>query len=332
MDRKEFAARELDKNKKYQEKHDKLRDAYVEYINTGSHEAMDAIVALAMELHIAWAYSRTHDIDEAQDIIVIGAFKVHHGIEKKYKDPNQTPVAPDRISGYVHKIYEYTLIDYIRKKKKGKQKDALPDVSLDDIPGALETAKQAMTKYLEEVGDDPFQAVSAKERAQLFHDLLIEYCRALMNYERTDPPHALALYFARIIPHQLEEISYDVATSSKWAWMCMREHTFECLTKFSERNIRKYVSPKLAWCDEYKRKLNAPCKKVLPTKPLKQVMASAIMTERNIGHWSSELHKTISKRMFKKIRYNSDLAARAKAYIEDADPTFGALLYGGEKK
>ena len=318
--------------KQYQEKHEKLRNAYVRYISSGSLEALDEIVVLAMDLHVAWAYSRSRNSDDAQDVLVFGATKLYHAIEKKYNDPSQSPIDPDKFSGYVHQVFKTARIDDERAKRKGKDKDALPDVSLDDIPGALEAAKQAMTKYLESVGDDPFLAVSAKEQAELFHDLLIEYCKSFMSYERTDPPHALSLYFARVIPHQLGKISYKKASSSTWAWMCMKDHTFECLTRFSEKNIQKYVSPNLEWCEVYKAKLSALCDKVSPQVPLKQVVASDIMTDRNVGHWSNELHGTISKRMFKEMRKNPDLVERAKAYIVDTDPTFGALLYGGDKK
>lgn len=318
--------------KQYQEKHEKLRNAYVRYISSGSLEALDEIVVLAMDLHFAWAYSRTRNSDEAQGIIVIGATKLYHGLKKKYNDPSQTPIDPDRISAYVQTVYKYALIDYIREKKKGKKQDDLPDISFDELAGAIEAAKQEVTKYLESVGDDPFQVVSVKEQAELFHDMLIEYCKTLMSYERTDPPHALSLYFARVIPHQLGKISYKTASSSTWAWMCMKDHTFECLTRFSEKNIQKYVSPNLEWCEGYKAKLSAPCDKVSPPVPLKQVVASDIITERNVGHWSNELHGTISKRMFKEMRKNPDLVERAKAYIADTDPTFGALLYGGDKK
>jgi hypothetical protein len=142
---------------------------------------------------------------------------------------------------------------------------------------------------------------------------------------------ALSLYFARVIPHQLDAISEKRQTSPQWAWKVMHNHTLGCLTNYSEKKIRQYLSPRLAWCDAYVSQLQMPCEGVVPPRQLQEVLAQEIMTETNVSHWSSELHTRLHKETIRWLRTQPDFVKLAREYIEN-DPIMGAVLQGGKER
>jgi hypothetical protein len=339
MDKKEFAESQLRRNGIYQEKHDKLKALYVQYLDTGALETMDELIVMVMQLHTGWAYGQFRNPEYAKDLIVIGATKVYEGLQKKQDDPTQKPVDPEKISGYVHRVYENTRKDMLKKINRERQRaeddDLLPEkrlpISLGELAETLERAYIESGWWKPVTCDDPFDILCRREKARVCHEFLAAYCRILMLLQNVPIQRALSLYFARVIPHQLDAISEKRQTSPQWAWQVMHNHTLGCLTKYSEEKIRQYLSPQLAWCDAYVSQLQMPCEGMVPQRRLQEVLAQEVMTETNVSHWSSELHTRLHKETIRWLRTQPDFVKLAREYIEN-DPIMGAVLQGGKER
>lgn len=335
MGQKKVIDYELKKNEHYQRLHDELVQLYIKYLNNGSSRTLDDIVRIILDLHNAWAKKNTFNYDEEQDLLVVGATKAFKIIVAQ-REKAEDAIAPEKINSYVHQIFKNELIDIIRKHKKGKTdedlfpQDELSPISLDRLASPSDPDPKPLIDTIPDDGANPYEMLAREEKAALFHDILVEYCRLYMNRHQSDLKHTLSLFYARVLPHNLDAISDYVATSPKWAWTRMKDHSFLYLTDESESMTKEYISTDLAWCTELRSSLERDCPQLSPPKALKKTLAREIMDQGDVGHWSTELHNTIRKELFDLIQADSDLVSRAKAYIENTDRTFGGLLYGGK--
>ena len=335
MARRKVAQQELERDEKYQPLYDELTKLYFHYLDTGSSDTMDRITLLVMDLNKDWVKASTFSYDDEQDVLLVGTTKAFLAIRRSREDPEKYYIDPKSLPSYVHRIFENELTDLIRRRKKRKldEDEVAPDkmrpISLDVLPDEFsDEAVSALLTFLEAPKGDVFDQVTREERAALFHDILVEYCRVIMTVCKTDLEHALSLFYARIIPHVEDLISERIATSTKWAWGHMKGKSFLFLTDESETSVQRNIDSGLAWGDPLRGQLEADCFKVTPVKPYKAVVTEEVITAQNIGHWSKELHDKAKKKLFAIIREDPVFVSRAKAYIENTDRSFGSLLYG----
>ena len=335
MARRKVAKQELERDEKYQPLYEELTKLYFHYLDAGSSDTMDRITLLVMDLNKDWVKASTFSYDDEQDLLLVGATKAFLAIRRSRENPEKYYIDPKSLPGYVHKIFENELTDMIRKRKKSKldEKEAAPDkmrpISLDALPDEFsDETISALLSFLEDPKGNVFDQATREERAALFHDILVEYCRVIMVACKTDLEHALSLFYARVVPHVEDLISERIAASTKWAWGHMKGKTFLFLTDESETSIRVNIDPGLAWGDPLRGQLEEDCVKVMPVKPYKTVVTEEVITEQNIGHWSKELHDKAKRKLFAIIREDPVFVTRAKAYIENTDRSFGSLLYG----
>lgn len=233
--------------------------------------------------------------------------------------------------------YEQKLREVKRKGKKGKedQKSYMEvvylDANLPDSDGTYgELAADPNKKNRAE------SEVFAEESRNIFGIYLQKYCQAMTN-AKAEPPRALALYYARILPHVLyimygiETIPDSKGASAAWAFEHMQEKTMEILGEQSGK--KKCRNGCMIRCDDRRilEQMDLEIYVNSERKLLKDVVYTEVYDQRRIDDWSESMHKTVTELAHREIKKDKRLANWAVDHIVESDKTYN-LFKGGRKK
>ena len=200
--------------------------------------------------------------------------------------------AVDNFAYYAFGVYKIKTLDLIRKVSKNRAK--IPLISIDKPIG--DDGKQTIGDTIPAQFYDPFEE---DEKRKLYSEVFRYYCFAFMNSDAY-PPRCLALFYARVLPHLLEEIPYTKAASAKWAFERMGTQSVANLTHDSEKIIQKDITRDLAWGQSV---------------VLREVIYTTVYDKGKIEDWADYMHKATRKDAVKLIRSDKDLLDVVKAYV-----------------
>ena len=247
---------------------------------------------------------------------------------------------------YIHKAvdiamkkisYEQKLKEVKRKGKKGKedQNGQMEVIFLDNnLPDSDATYA--------EIAADPNKKnraeskTFAEESSNIFGTYFRKYCQAMTN-AKAEPPRALALYYARILPHVLhiidgtETIPDSMGASATWAFEYMQKKTMEILGKQSEEEMQKSIYGSLQWSENFWNQMELEIYINLEKKRLKDVVYTEVYDKGKIEDWSESMHETVTKLAYREIKKDKRLENWAVDYIVERDKTY-KLFKGGSKK
>ena len=248
--------------------------------------------------------------------------EARQGIWTRIKKQRETGELHKEFSQYCGGIYTYKAVDIAKKKNSYEQK-------IREVKKKCKKGKEDQKSYMEvvyldanlpdsdgtygELAADPNKKnraeseVFAEESRNIFGIYLQKYCQAMTN-AKAEPPRALALYYARILPHVLyimygiETIPDSKGASAAWAFEHMQEKTMEILGEKSEEEML-----------------------------LKDVVYTEVYDQRRIDDWSESMHKTVTELAHREIKKDKRLANWAVDHIVESDKTYN-LFKGGRKK
>ena len=178
--------------------------------------------------------------------------------------------------------------------------------------------------------------VFAEESRNIFGIYLQKYCQAMTN-TKAEPPRALALYYARILPHVLH-IMYGIETipdskgaSAAWAFEHMQEKTMEILGEQSEEEMQELMYDSLQWSEHFWKQMQLEIYINSERMFLKDVVYTEVYDQRRIDDWSESMHKTVTELAHREIKKDKRLANWAVDHIVESDKTYN-LFKGGRKK
>ena len=178
--------------------------------------------------------------------------------------------------------------------------------------------------------------VFAEESRNIFGIYLQKYCQAMTN-AKAEPPRALALYYARILPHVLyimygiETIPDSKGASAAWAFEHMQEKTMEILGEQSEEEMQEWLYDSLRWSENFWNQMDLEIYVNSERKLLKDVVYTEVYDQRRIDDWSESMHKTVTELAHREIKKDKRLANWAVDHIVESDKTYN-LFKGGRKK
>lgn len=215
--------------------------------------------------------------------------------------------AVDNFAYYAFGVYKIKALDLIRKVSKNRAKVSL--VSIDEPIG--DDGKQTICDTIPAQFYDSFEE---DEKRKLYSEVFRYYCFAFMNSDAY-PPRCLALFYARVLPHLLEEIPYTKAASAKWAFERMGTQSVANLTHDSEKIIQKDITRDLAWGPGYMHQLDEDVSIMGKSIVLRDVIFTAVYDKGKIEDWADYMHKVTRKDAVKLIQSDKDLLDMVKAYV-----------------
>lgn len=197
--------------------------------------------------------------------------EARQGIWTQIKKQRKTGEVRKDFSQYCGGIYTHKAVDIAKKKNSYEQK--LREVKRKGKKGKEDQKSYMEVVYLDanlpdsdgtygELAADPNKKnraeseVFAEESRNIFGIYLQKYCQAMTN-AKAEPPRALALYYARILPHVLyimygiETIPDSKGASAAWAFEHMQEKTMEILGEQSEEEMQEWLCDSLRWSENF---------------------------------------------------------------------------------
>ena len=243
--------------------------------------------------------------------------EARQGIWTRIKKQRETGELHKEFSQYCGGIYTYKVV-YL-------------DANLPDSDGTYgELAADPNKKNRAE------SEVFAEESRNIFGIYLQKYCQAMTN-AKAEPPRALALYYARILPHVLyimygiETIPDSKGASAAWAFEHMQEKTMEILGEQSEEEMQEWLYDSLRWSENFWNQMDLEIYVNSERKLLKDVVYTEVYDQRRIDDWSESMHKTVTELAHREIKKDKRLANWAVDHIVESDKTYN-LFKGGRKK
>lgn len=277
--------------------------------------------------------------------------EARQGIWTQIKKQRKTGEVRKDFSQYCGGIYTYKAVDIAKKKNSYEQK--LREVKRKGKKGKEDQKSYMEVVYLDanlpdsdgtygELAADPNKKnraeseVFAEESRNIFGIYLQKYCQAMTN-AKAEPPRALALYYARILPHVLyimygiETIPDSKGASAAWAFEHMQEKTMEILGEQSEEEMQEWLYDSLRWSENFWNQMDLEIYVNSERKLLKDVVYTEVYDQRRIDDWSESMHKTVTELAHREIKKDKRLANWAVDHIVESDKTYN-LFKGGRKK
>ena len=277
--------------------------------------------------------------------------EARQGIWTRIKKQRETGELHKEFSQYCGGIYTYKAVDIAKKKNSYEQK--MREVKKKGKKGKEDQKSYMEVVYLDanlpdsdgtygELAADPNKKnraeseVFAEESRNIFGIYLQKYCQAMTN-AKAEPPRALALYYARILPHVLyimygiETIPDSKGASAAWAFEHMQEKTMEILGEQSEEEMQDWLYDSLRWSENFWNQMDLEIYVNSERKLLKDVVYTEVYDQRRIDDWSESMHKTVTELAHREIKKDKRLANWAVDHIVESDKTYN-LFKGGRKK
>ena len=207
---------------------------------------------------------------------------------------------------YAFGIYKKKTLDIIRKISK--KRIQLEIVSIDDPVG---TEGKQLIDYLPYVQP---KLGEQDEIRQIYEGVFRIYCISFMN-SKTFPPRCLALYYARVLPHLLEEIPDSKATSAKWAVERIGNRSVAELTQESEKTLQNDIDKELAWGIYYIKQLDDEIDIQGEKCQLRRVIYTRLYDKSKIEDWADYMHKVALRTSTKLLLEDQKLLELVKEYV-----------------
>lgn len=206
---------------------------------------------------------------------------------------------------YAFGIYKKKTLDVIRKISRERARIEI--TSLDDPEGS--SGKSIID------GPPPTQPDfgEKEETRKVYIGVFRIYCSSFMN-SKAFPPRSLALYYARVLPHLLDEIPDSKATSAKWAFERMGKQSVWGLAQDSEKTLQYDIDKDLAWGPDFMHQLNDEINVSGKNWRLKDIIYTAVYDKGKIEDWADYMHRATLKISTKLLLEDKDLLELVKAY------------------
>lgn len=289
------------------------------------------------------------DAEEKFTDKLMSVYSALHSMESSIA--RETGELHKEFSQYCGGIYTYKAVDIAKKKNSYEQK--MREVKKKGKKGKEDQKSYMEVVYLDanlpdsdgtygELAADPNKKnraeseVFAEESRNIFGIYLQKYCQAMTN-TKAEPPRALALYYARILPHVLH-IMYGIETipdskgaSAAWAFEHMQEKTMEILGEQSEEEMQELMYDSLQWSEHFWKQMQLEIYINSERMFLKDVVYTEVYDQRKIDDWSESMHKTVTELAHREIKKDKRLVDWAVDHIVESDKTYN-LFKGGRKK
>lgn len=324
MEQKKYINSLLDKASSQKKRSDSIQKAYENYINSGSTTEMELIIHELDEYCVAWVrrqlwktgcYSDENEHTAMQESR-LAAWKT---VEQDKRDGN---IRKD-FTYYAFGVYKHKVLDEIRKFSTARKQ--YETVSLDEpIDDSGHTFADRISPVILEGERD------SEEKRELYEQLFILYCRAFTE-STAFPPRSLALYYARVLPHLLEAIPDNKASSAKWAFEYMADMTLFHLKDDSESYLQTNVSCHLAWCTAFLNQMDSIEEDIDKSRRLGDVIYTQHFSKGKIEDWAEYMHKVCTKTAMTLVIENKELLETAKSYLSTNDVLY-KLVKGGHSR
>lgn len=287
----------------------KVQNLYVNYYNSGKDEDYEAITSflempvrryLRRQLTGGRYYSEQNIDDIMQDMHI----SLYKEISKK-KEEGQ--IIPDLIT-HIYKTANSRMIDYIRKEDKHKNV-----VSIDEH---IEKDNKDSNTYEEIIDDKNSWDFQNKERLKVVHGYLRIYCSEMMNSEK-EPWVALALCYARVIPHILGGIPDTKGSSIKYAVKLMDNKIIDQLGIDAERELTSSISKSLVWGDYYSKRVKESETIDGVDHTIGDIIYTSVFSTKQMDYWDRNFHSFIGKRIFERANKDKELSKMAEEYSNE---------------
>lgn len=280
-----------------------IQNAYENYCRSLTDSDFMALVNFLDEFCISWIRknlwrSGCFSEDNEQTVLQDARMAVWESIKKEKTASN--------FAFYAFGIYQKKTLDMIRKFSKKRAK--IDYVSFEEPIG---DGNQTIADTLADKQSDYSEV---EDKRKLYTEVFHLYCVSFMN-SNAFPPRCLALYYARVLPHLLEEIPESKATSAKWAFERMGMHSVGTLTIDSEKTLQKDINADLVWGASYLQQLDDEINIMGKVSILKNLIYTSVYDKGKIEDWADYMHKVTLREASKLISSNRDLLDLVKSYV-----------------
>lgn len=280
-----------------------IQNAYENYCRSLADSDFTVLVNFLDEFCLSWVRknlwrSGCFSEDNEQTIVQDARMAVWKSIKKEKTASN--------FAFYAFGIYQKKTLDMIRKVSRKRAK--IDFVSIDEPIG---DGNQTIADTL---ADKPTNYGEEEDKRKVYTEVFHLYCVSFMN-SKAFPPRCLALYYARVLPHLLEEIPDSKATSAKWAFERMGVNSVRTLTTDSEKTLQKDISADLVWGASYLQQLDDEINVVGKATTLKNLIYTSVYDKGKIEDWADYMHTATLKEASKLISSNRDLLDLIKSYV-----------------
>ena len=121
------------------------------------------------------------------------------------------------------------------------------------------------------------------------------------------PPRSLALFYASLYPHILDEetgeggISEAVRASAIWAFQRIYGRKMGSLSQEAIYEMNRIYSKEFGWSQKHENQLKLPAEKEGIYIPLKDAVYTDYYQEKKIEDWADSAHKKVVKAVVKRI-------------------------------
>lgn len=283
-----------------------LSDKSRAYLEKRVEFAFGELLLLLDEYCIPWVRKQLWKTgcysDEIEDIALQDARMAVFEVVKSAIGSNQ---AKDNFVHYAFGIYKNKTLNAIRKELNRRNK--LPTVSTEEPIG--ESGK----KIQDILPPVPFDYGEKDDLRKVYGGVFRVYCTAFLT-SKAFPPSCIALYYARVLPHLLEDILDSKATSAKWAIKRMESKSIDDLKRDSEHTLQYHVDSGLAWGGEFIRQLNDELSVSGRTVRLGDVIYTEVYDKGKTEDWAESMHKTTIKAAIVLLTEDRELFDLAKEY------------------
>ena len=334
MNQEEHISLLLQSSQENKSKDQKIRECYERYLATGDHADFSELITQMDSRCVKWVRKQLWltgccDDENEHEIMQNARLAVWSYLTRCRQNGSHD----GEFEAYAFGIYKKKTLDVIRKVSR-KRKNYGAVESLDEpILDGDSTRGDGVT------GEGPFDPPAImewEEKREMYEMLFHTYCIALTS-SKAYPPRGLALFFARILPHMLhvnhheETIPDTKATSAKWAFERMGQRTVGRLGTDSEHHLKKQVSEKLEWCNEFYRRLEDEVDTPMGRMALKNAIYTVLFNKGKIEDWADSMHKTVIKDAAIRILGDPKLKEIAMSYIPKRDALFSFVKGGAER-
>lgn len=255
-----------------------------------------------------------YSVDNEYDILTDSKLVIWDYIRKNREEKKE------HFANYAFGIYRNKAEDLIRKKSKIRKR-----MPTDSITG--EEGEDLEIGVMDEAISEIFE-----NRTKTMMRLLHIYCETFLDLASPTRSAAalLALCYARILSHMLEEIPDNKATSAKWAFGKMGNQSLYGLRRESEEIITDWFDDKaLVWGQSFLDQLSEIVDDDGRNIPRGDTIYTAHYGAAKIEDWADSMHRATMRKAIEVVNTQQDL----KEEIRDSYSRTDILqkFYKGER-
>ena len=324
MDKSEFVELKKKHNTHRETQDNAVRVKYEIYVKSKQNSDLDVLLDEVDNYCVGWIkkhlfLSNYYSEENVSAILQDGKIAVWESLNKH----DNTGTSIDDIVGFVFGIYKNKFYDYINSTIRNMSGLNGNSISLDDPNGEFGKAM--------EIGcPGGFEEELLNEQRKLFGTAFLNYCKTFLQMDAF-PPEVLALCYARVLPHLLEEIPDTKGSSANWAVNKMGISTISILKDESENYLEEMVDKSLAWGDHFIGSINELVSEKDPDKVLKDVIYTEEYDRSRIIEWADIAHRRCVRQTRKNTKSDTHMNELAREYISKREVIFKLFERGDDR-